>query len=419
MNAQAPARQSLIGLTPFGVGTARVESLESYAARLAHRHRTTCSAVLGFAMRIKHGSLRPDAPSSLALSVARALARETGCEDVARLGLGRFHHQLGRPRSVHDWIRWCPECLSEMAPDETYVPLVWLLARSTVCTMHGAALATVCGHCSQSINSMSSVLARTCPSCKGGLALRTDGQPREHAPLDLTVTHVVERFVRDSWPVDEDPSQGSALQRLMETVAGPNRSKLDELPDVTGMGKSEFERLRRAGGNTSFGRLACLCALAGVPLLGAVRSEHWQEHPPPSPHELLTDMQRPKRCSVEALKDVPTLRHQLSVWLSEGRGLPMVEIERRLNMNRNRIRNLAGSQILEWLARQAKWELRYSRSQEGIKARTERIADYLQRMHSATDGYPTYDRMKADLFDDYDFENLAVAYAQARVSLTG
>ena len=164
MNAVDPPRSRFFSLSPIGVGSPQVESLDGYVCRLAAKHRVRPSVLrihLGNEPdRFGRGNAAPW-PGLLERTAwacgdkAARLADLTLKPDVARLGLGNLSCHVSPNNLLASQNSWCPQCLREMLSAGTfYVPQAWRLHCYTHCTRHGQRMRTQCTHCHRSTSSL-------------------------------------------------------------------------------------------------------------------------------------------------------------------------------------------------------------------------------------------------------------------------
>ena len=160
----------LFSLEPIGVGTATVESLTSYLARLAEAHSVTVGTLVGeviaeelgkeYLLRSsKHGGSRfYEQASALngsgkqAADLSSALLRLTGC-DVSPLTLQSWRTILPATKLLRNKKAWCPICLENWKQNQQliYEPLIWYFKLSNICILHNVVLNTRCPLCESEI----------------------------------------------------------------------------------------------------------------------------------------------------------------------------------------------------------------------------------------------------------------------------
>jgi len=159
---------TLFPVAPIGVGTAAVESLNSYVARLALAHGVTAGQLIRYlyetgacdemartcgtgarAVRIDALSelVRPNRLSRLVVERLEAL---TGSRDLVRLTFTPLAGGLERCQSTFaEHTRWCPRCFreSELGGGPAYYQLIWQIRDVALCPIHYTALQERCAAC--------------------------------------------------------------------------------------------------------------------------------------------------------------------------------------------------------------------------------------------------------------------------------
>jgi len=160
-----PARSRLYALPLCGVGTAQVESITSYTARLAQAHGLTIRQLINGEIRPRFGSgAGPQGGQHLAASIFKADARAlcgvrgwaaqwvTVLEGLTCRADLRFATLLpwANVLSHIDLVRraraWCPDCYCACrdAHQTVYDQLLWALQEVTRCPYHRRPLHTQC-----------------------------------------------------------------------------------------------------------------------------------------------------------------------------------------------------------------------------------------------------------------------------------
>jgi len=158
----------LYSLKPCGIGTAQVESLTGYIARLAEAHCVSVGVlytkeiapIVGqgsiFSFRLAENAGYPThAINSLGVTAAnfvRAMEMLTKRADLRYLTLLPWSDVL--PKGSQRRARaWRPNCLCQWrdAGQTVYEPLLWRISEVTVCPSHQRRLCQVCPHCQSQI----------------------------------------------------------------------------------------------------------------------------------------------------------------------------------------------------------------------------------------------------------------------------
>src|SRR5258708_26683461 len=203
-----PPRSLLYALEPIGVGTAFVESLSGYVARLAEAHSVSVGDLVGLVLADvpnPKGAILPPASKASrrgghgfrvcsytvkgvtdrAMTWVHALEAATSRHDLHCLTLIPFRRALP-DHLFHRHRSWCSLCYEQwrLNNQTTYEPLVWAIKMSSHCLVHKRPLSYTCPHCGRLLNPLG-VFARPghCERCGGWLgsphADRDDSSPAE------------------------------------------------------------------------------------------------------------------------------------------------------------------------------------------------------------------------------------------------
>lgn len=157
-----PTRSKLFRLEPIGIGTAEVESLTSYIARLAEAHcvsprQLLCEEILAPAgKRTVHYSASPlfsgehingiGALAELAVTSLEHLIMQQGLHVMTML---TWRNILSQQQLIKAKKAWCATCYQERAnaDNPVYDSLIWTLTSVLICRKHQEQLSCVCPHC--------------------------------------------------------------------------------------------------------------------------------------------------------------------------------------------------------------------------------------------------------------------------------
>lgn len=187
-------------ISPLGLGTPEVESLSSYAQRLAAAQGVLPGQLVfrvltwldqGRPEMVGRWSRRPrrvrighnNNSFTHALVWLRLLQRLTGRADLDHLTTVSWDRNFPTRTFQRDHLAWCPFCLGSDA--EPYHRLLWLLQPARACFRHEVSLRSRCPRCARRIpviHDRSMVLM--CPYCRGHLLLASNeeanGRPTEY-----------------------------------------------------------------------------------------------------------------------------------------------------------------------------------------------------------------------------------------------
>ena len=194
-----PRRSLLYSLEPIGVGTAFVESMSGYIARLAEAHSVSVGDLVGLLSDVPNlkGELLPAAAKAgrrgghgfrvcsytvngvtdRAITWVHALEAATSRHDLQYLTLVPFRRALP-DHLFHRYRAWCPLCYEHwrLNGQTVYEPLLWAIKTSSHCTVHQRPLRHDCPHCGRLLNPLG-VFAQPgyCERCGGWLGVSHAG----------------------------------------------------------------------------------------------------------------------------------------------------------------------------------------------------------------------------------------------------
>jgi AraC-like DNA-binding protein len=207
-----PPRSLLYALEPIGVGTAFVESLNSYVARLAEAHSVSVGDLVGLVLsdvpNLKGALLPPAAKAGRrgghgfrvcsytvngvtdrAITWAHALEVATSRHDLQYLTLLPFRRALP-DHLFHRHRAWCSLCYEQwrLNSQTVYEPLLWAIKTSSHCLIHQRPLRHDCPHCGRLLNPLG-VFARSghCERCGGWLGVSHAGRDQS-SPVEENQT---------------------------------------------------------------------------------------------------------------------------------------------------------------------------------------------------------------------------------------
>jgi transcriptional regulator with XRE-family HTH domain len=195
-----PARSRLFRLEPIGIGTAEVESLTSYIARLAEAHcasprQLLCEEILAPAGKhTAHYSASPlfsgeyiNSMGCLAELTATTLEHLTIQRGLHVMTMLPWRNILSQQQLIKAKKAWCATCYQERARagGTMYDSLIWMLKSVLTCQKHREQLSHVCPHCSRHLPLLSRFYRPGhCSRCQRWLgvtnnskAKRSDGRP--------------------------------------------------------------------------------------------------------------------------------------------------------------------------------------------------------------------------------------------------
>ena len=201
-----PARSELYSLEPIGAGTAFVESLTGYVARLAEVHSLKVGDLVGRllsplpnpygaiitpsakAARIGGHGFRAcgyviNGVSERAMRWSHALELATDRRDLHCLTLLPFRNVLSDQLFFRRRRAWCAVCFEQwrLSGQIVYEPLLWAIEVSSYCPVHLRALDCACPHCERTLSPLA-VFSRPgyCERCGYWLGMSDANRYRSH-----------------------------------------------------------------------------------------------------------------------------------------------------------------------------------------------------------------------------------------------
>jgi AcrR family transcriptional regulator len=191
-----PPRSYLYHLPPVGLGSAVVESLTSYVARLAEAHDISPGTLVTREILPKvreefrrHDYKVPATKSTFmyeahtlnsvgqgAQDWVNVLEQLTGVRGLQYLTMGTWRQIISGVDLLRRRRAWCPLCLEEWrgSNQQVYEPLLWALKEVAVCPTHACLLADRCPNCGGDQHLISAkVKPGHCCRCRCWLGMNT------------------------------------------------------------------------------------------------------------------------------------------------------------------------------------------------------------------------------------------------------
>ncbi|HEY1353409.1 MAG TPA: TniQ family protein [Ktedonobacteraceae bacterium] len=242
-NVAAPVRSTLYALSPIGMGTAFVESLTSYIARLADAHSVFCGRLIekviaplvpGYSpLERQHGLFRGDGDKSnlvnatgiralYAVQALETLTLRTDLRHLTLLFLAEGFYSRGLIRQTK---AWCPVCYEEWrnAGQLVYDPLLWVFQDISICMRHKQRLLTHCPYqdCNRSCQPLAwRAQPGYCPFCQRWLGMPLEDGEKAKEPF------TEEEIVWQQWVSD---ALGNTLAVAPEFSNRPEREQVSKV----------------------------------------------------------------------------------------------------------------------------------------------------------------------------------------------
>jgi DNA-binding XRE family transcriptional regulator len=306
-----PPRSCLHSLEPVGVGTAGVECLTGYVARLAESHKVSVALLFGHVLApllrkeyLRRAALRFQYPCRILAGAFRPLARAmngTGVgalewvdllqtltlrDELRFLTLLTWKEVLPQRQLLRGTRAWCPSCFQEWRDRGAvvYEPLLWAVRAVTVCQRHGRSLRTICGRCGQPSHALASrSRPGHCPACGAWLGepanvgCLDEGQVAGEAGRLLWAAGEVGELLAVAPKLERLPSRGDVLKSSSEHV----REYLGSLPALSklaGVNKTTLWQWSKGKYLPQLESLLKLCYCFEIPLLDFVTGQTGRQH---------------------------------------------------------------------------------------------------------------------------------------------
>jgi len=169
---------------------------------------------------------------------------------------------------------WCARCYREWqaAGTEIYEPLLWMLARVSVCPLHQQILTTICPHCGREPHVLScKSRPGHCSRCGGWLGVHTDERGDTGGATDWnqeqSMAEAVATLLTRAPTLERSPSVElvkTNLRACMEELASGNESLFLR---AAGLGQKTLREWLSGHLLPRLDSLLTVCARLGIPLL--------------------------------------------------------------------------------------------------------------------------------------------------------
>lgn len=209
---QIPPRNYLISLSPMGIGTAEVECLSSYIARLAWEYFVSPQMLLKNCVeKYQYSSgLYEISPSGVcnksinsfgkpAKVAVASIEMATNRQDITHMTLLRWREVLGQTIMKKNRA-WCANCFQSdlRSRKPVYERLLWKIGVVKNCVVHQQRLVEVCPHCKGIQNSFSRYpFPGFCGRCKKWLGNNQTPRKKENT-LDNKTSFEIGKLVSTS-----------------------------------------------------------------------------------------------------------------------------------------------------------------------------------------------------------------------------
>lgn len=266
-----PARSMLYALEPIGVGTASVESLTSYIARLADAHCVFPGILMDKLMTPlmpgylstsrmhplyrtdgnKSNLLNATGPrASHAVQTLQTLTSRRNVRHLTLLSLGEVVYIRGLIRLTK---AWCPVCYHEwhLSGMIVYDPLLWVLQEISICARHHQVLETRCPYpdCQRAQQALAwRSQPGYCTSCQRWLGKSLEQAQAEKRPGDETDMGW-QQWVTGTWGgvfasvpnISSAPSRHQISDVLTHAVKSISHGDTADFARLVGVGQTQLK----------------------------------------------------------------------------------------------------------------------------------------------------------------------------------
>jgi hypothetical protein len=286
---ELPERTYFYHLQPLGVGSACVESLTGYIARLADAHNVSTGVLLSRELlpRIRAASPTPIATTSSTFvydaqvlngtgetsrNWVQLLQRMTGIGSLDRLTLLPWRQVISHQSLFRRTRAWCPSCYSDWTRSSLpiYEPLLWTIGTVSHCPVHRRALKEQCPYCQRTLHPLSARFRPGyCCLCQGWLGdeVASPGSTNE-AAHGVARAEGIGELLSAAPQMTCPPHSGYLkhnLQLCIDELAAGSKSRFCRM---TGISFDSLSYCLSESGRIRVDALVSVCAQAGVsPLL--------------------------------------------------------------------------------------------------------------------------------------------------------
>lgn len=363
-------RSKLIGLRPFGLGTAYRESLSSYFLRLADAH---CLAPHVVAQEILFPDRSRDSEGrtirtqddwretffsgmgQLPQTWIATLEDATGVRGLESLTLAFLSGLVTKRGLQHPLPRWCPVCLREGdSAGSPYGQLLWTFQAVTCCPKHGVRLVAKCGCGADEFRSRGTVkaLPHVCIRCGRHLGgVEPPGLDRATAE-ELRRARMVADLLAGDLATDGRRSTRGTPQFLADSITRHFEGVAARFAHHMGIGRSTLHGWVHGMNIPEFGQIVAIaeahgCSIEDV-LCGRTEAVVRSPHIPGSLRDKDASVRR------REARDWEEVGERLAALLQEEPALNMVEIGKRLGIRHDVLRvkhpDICAALSARWLA---------------------------------------------------------------------
>lgn len=283
-----PARSRLFRLEPVGVGTAHVESLTSYIARLAAEHcvsprKLLCAEVLNpigkatpyYKISPHFSAYQINGMGNLVEVTIAALEQLTLREDLRYLTLWMWANILSSQQLLRKERTWCTSCYEGRlrSGKPPYESLMWSLKAVTICIKHQKQLCNRCPCCGYQLPFLDTdYYPGYCSRCRNWLGTsstakskRTEESVTEaETSRQLQIQHSIGELLSNSKNIIFPPSHQSFIANLIKLIKKNANSSINVFSNIVGIWSGTIRRLLASRSKLSLENLCQICSRLNV-----------------------------------------------------------------------------------------------------------------------------------------------------------
>ena len=286
-----PKRSRLYSLEPMNVGTAEVESLTGYVARLAEAHCVTVSDLVGgelsdFACPTPLFTRDPSShrsnsfyPQSYSVNgigdvprkwvgVLETATQRRGLSDLTLLALADLFSESHLFRDVS---AWCPSCFeSRRRHDVQHESLLWTIGIVKVCPIHRELLEEICPHCRRRSRPLAAYARPShCSRCGGWLGgggATEKSMSESNLEREIWIAKSVGELLAAAPELKGFPLRERLSTNLSACIAAATSGNLLAFADLTRTPRGALRYWVSGAHRPQIGTLLRMCNQIGVPV---------------------------------------------------------------------------------------------------------------------------------------------------------
>lgn len=283
-----PPRSRLYSLEPVGIGTAGVESLTGYVARVANAHCVAVGSLIAIELESlvnqtqKHSYLHQingctevlNSTGQMSLDFARVLEGLTLRHDLRYLTLVKWGNVLPAKGLLRRNRVWCSACYQEWQNNQeiVYEPLLWSFSVVSICHHHRQQLSSKCPFCHRQLSPLSwHSQPGYCSKCHSWLGSEDTLTNQEVDSIELEwqawVAKNVGELLAYTPCLSEAPERERVAKALALCISQTTQGNIAEFARRLGLLKSAVWQWQSSKALPQLAMLLKICHVLGIPLL--------------------------------------------------------------------------------------------------------------------------------------------------------